>query len=590
MLRDLKPSQASYVYDSLGNKIACFAKEYRRIIPQDEIPPVLERAILAAEDKNFYSHRGLDWVAILRAAKDDILAGRIVSGGSTLTQQVARGMFLSPERNLNRKIKEALLALKIERYFTKREILWLYINMVYLGHGRYGFEAASQFYFGKSVYEINLNQTAMLAGLINSPERSSPYRDEQTATLRRNRTLKLMLENGFIGADEYEKTIAEPLEILLPMSEDCKNLAPYFVEEIRQQFGDMLPILTGGLHIFTRLDVTVQKKIEDALRTSMDNYLQRHPENADELRGGVIVIDLASGGIIALQGGDDFKKNQYNCATQCKRQPGSAFKPFTYAAALEIGWNKAILDQPVTLAMGSGKFKIVQNYPYEHIARYRGWISFETAVAESRNAATVWLVKQIGVGKVVEVAKRLGIQSELQPYPTTSIGASEVTLLELTAALMPTINGGYKLTPFLVSEIYDGAGKLLYKAEIKPEKVLEDNVAEKIKKLMQAVVEMPTGTAHRLRNTIKNGELAGKTGTATNEKGEATDNWFIGFTPRYAIGVWLGLDSKKPLGNRETGGRNALPVFEKIVAELKLVNPDEIFTPLLPKLEEERPQ
>jgi penicillin-binding protein 1A len=228
----------------------------------------------------------------------------------------------------------------------------------------------------------------------------------------------------------------------------------------------------------------------------------------------------------------------------------------------------------------------VQNYPYETISRYRGWISFETAIAESRNAATVWLVKQIGIEKVIEIAKRLGIQSELQPYPTTSIGASEVTLLELTAALMPMVNGGYKLPPFLVSEIYDGAGKLLYRAEINPKKVLDDDVAEKMKKLLQAVVDAPTGTAHRLRNTFRDGELAGKTGTATNEKGEATDNWFIGFTPRYAIGVWLGLDNKKPLGNRETGGRNALPVFEKIVAEAGLINPDEIFTSLLPQSEQ----
>ncbi|MBI4119678.1 MAG: transglycosylase domain-containing protein [Parcubacteria group bacterium] len=593
-LKELKPIQASYIYDEQGNKIACFAKEYRRIIPQDQIPPLIEKAILASEDKNFYSHYGIDPWAILRAARDDLFSAHVVAGGSTLTQQVAKGMFLTPERTMKRKAKEAILALKIERYFTKKEILWLYVNMVYLGHGRYGFETASQFYFGKSAQELILNEAAMLAGLINNPERSSPYRNYQAAFERKNRVLRLMLENGFSTEEDYQKTSAEKLNIILPMSQDCKNLAPYFVEEIRRKFGDGLPILSGGLNIFTSLNMDIQKKSEEALHLISDAYRVRHPENADELRGGVVVIDLQTGAVVALQGGEDFEKNQYSSATQARRQPGSAFKPFTYATAVEINWKGPyggqVLDRPVVIKMGGGKIKIVQNYPYERLARYVGITTFETAISQSRNAATVWLAQQVGIENVIALANRLGIddpEHPLQPYPTTAIGASEVTLLQLTAALMPMMNGGYKIPPYLVKEIIDGSGKTLYKADYAPEEVLSEEVAEKMKELLKTVVDLPNGTAHRLRTHIKEGELAGKTGTATNEKGEPTDNWFIGFTSRYAIGVWIGLDSKKPLGTKETGATNALPVAEKILVDLNLVQPDEKFRPIVQR---ERPE
>ena len=597
-LKDLKPLESSFVYASDGTLIGCYAKEYRTVLLENEIPQLLERAILASEDQRFDSHWGLDFLAILRAAFRNLKEGRVVEGGSTLTQQVAKNFFLTQERTLERKIKEAVLALKLERAFSKREILTFYVNVAYLGRGRYGFEAASMAYFGKPVNALKPHEIALVVGLINTPDILARANIEAVLQ-KRNRVLQLMKSQDYLSEEDFKQALSEPLNILPPAA-DCKNEAPFFVEEIRKTYKDKLPLLTGGLRIYTTLDRDIQKKAEEALKNMLDKYRARHPENAETVQGAVIALDLKTGEMRAMAGGENFLKNEFNKATQAKRQPGSAFKPFTYAAGLkyvckEAEYNKCVVkDAPYTVSMGRGrKAHTVENYPYKNLPRYRGWTTMNVALYESRNAATVWLAAQMDMSWILDLAHRAGIKSELQPYITTSIGASEVTLLEITAAFISFVNGGYSIEPSMIGGIYDANGKaIILPQDKKPEMVFSNKpdpdlaaaenarIAENMKELLKEVVDAPTGTAHGLRKTLPYGEIAGKTGTATNEKDEPTDNWFIGLTPKYAIGVWMGLENKLSLGDRETGAVNPLWVFEEIVRELNLLDFDEKFTPL----------
>ncbi|KKT40562.1 hypothetical protein A2W54_04770 [Candidatus Giovannonibacteria bacterium RIFCSPHIGHO2_02_43_13] len=662
-LRDLKQMESSFVYGSDGSLIGCFAKEYRTILLENEIPLILEKAIIASEDKNFYRHRGVDPMSIARAAWNDLLAWRYVEGGSTLTQQLAKNLFLSPEKTLERKFWEAILAIRIEKEYSKREILALYVNMTYLGRGRYGFEAAARTYFGKSSKDLTLAQSAFIVGLINRP--SLLTEDEEAnkkesfekrfadAVKRKNRVLQLMSVEKFITADEYLRAYWEDIKIL-PAKTDCRNEAPYFLEEIRKKYKDELPLLTGGLKIYTTLDPAIQKKAEAALKNGLQKYRARHPENAEKAQGAVVVLDINTAEIRAMVGGENFWKSEFNNAVQAQRQPGSAFKPFADAAYLKYVCTKSrelckFADSPFPVSMGRGLgLHYVENYPYSNLPRYRGFVNMDIQLAESRNAATMhmaleaeraWvklLIPQklaeheakrderiayyrklgysaIGAEKeyveehaaisrgilwnpedkmrwLTELAKNAGINSKLQPYLVTAIGASEVNVLEITSAFIPFVNGGYGVTPSMIRGIYDSKMNPVLQTQIAgPVPVFDalnlgenSRIAENMKQLLRGVVDLPTGTAHSLRKNYPSGDFACKTGTATNTKqdGKAvpTDNWIICLTPKYAVGVWIGLSDKEDLGNRETGSINALPVFDEFIRDL--IVPDEKFATL----------
>lgn len=659
ILKELKPQEASFVYDTNDNLIGCYAKEYRTVIAGEEIPELLKKAIISQEDARFYSwyHIGVDPFGIARAAWANYRAGYTKEGASTLNQQVVKNWILTPEVSLERKIKEALLAIRMEKKFTKEEILTLYVNTAYLGRGRYGFEAAAKAYFGKSARNLNAEEMAFLVGQIK--------RTKENPLHRKNRVLMRMYGEGYLSDAEYSRAYYAPLKIL-PERSDCRNEAPYFIEEIRKEYKDKLPLLTGGLKLYTTLDKALQKKAEESLKAQLAAYRARHPENAAKVEGAVVVLDSKTGEVRAMVGGENFYKNEFNNATQALRQPGSTFKPFANAAYLKYVCKAdrnfcQFRDSPFPVSMGRGLgVHYVQNYPYLNLPDYRGYVNMDIQLAESRNAATMWMAleaqnaweKQMVPIKLIEhekkraeriayfrslkysaqgavkmyerehaaiergvfpaeerttwlleMARDAGITSKLQPYLVTAIGASEVTVIDMASAFIPFINGGYKIEPKMLRMINDSHGQPVLKIGSSipvpvfvkgnnPEEMRENSrIARNMKELLQGVVDIPTGTAHSLRKTFPEGDIACKTGTATNarEGGKAvpTDNWIICLTPKYSFAVWIGLHDKQDLGNRETGATNALPIVRKILQDLNLIDPNEKFTPLfeIPKTE-----
>lgn len=661
-LRELKPLEVSFVYDMNDELIGCYAKEYRVVIAGEEIPELLKKAIISQEDARFYNwyHIGIDPYGIVRAAWTNYKAGYTKEGASTINQQVAKNWLLTPDRNLERKIKEALLAVRMERKFTKEEILALYVNTAYLGRGRYGFEAAAKVYFGKSARDLKAEEMAYLVGQIK--------RTAEDPMHRKNRVLMRMRGEGYLSDAEYSRAYYAPLKIL-PERADCFNEAPYFIEEIRKTYKDTQPLLGGGLRIATTLDKKLQKKAEEALKAQLAAYRMRHPENAEKVEGAVVILDSKTGEIRAMVGGENFYKNEFNNATQALRQPGSTFKPFADAAYLKYVCKTShelcrFRDSPFSVSMGRGKgMHSVQNYPYIGLPTYRGFVNMDIQLAESRNAATMWMAlgAQVAWEKLMapvklaehekkrderiahfkslkysakgalhmyekehaliekgvfpaeermnwllEMAKDAGINSKLKPYLVTAIGASEVTPLEMAAAFIPFVNGGYKILPTMIRMINDAGGQSVLKIEnTMPVPVFEKSlsaegikenarIAQNMKELLQGVVDQPTGTAHALRKTFPEGDIACKTGTATNErtadnKAFPTDNWIICLTPKYSFAVWIGLHNKEDLGNRETGATNALPIVRKILEDLNLIDPNEKFIPLFEIPKEENP-
>lgn len=546
-LRSYKPLESSIVYSSDGKVLAELFLERRTFIPEYNIPSIVKQAFIAIEDHRFYSHPGIDLIGILRALYKDILAGEIVEGGSTITQQLAKMLFLSPEKSIERKIKEAILSAQIEKKYTKDEILGIYINQVYFGSRAYGIEAAAQAYFGKSTAELNLADAALLAGMPKAPSAFSPFRNPEKAHLRRQIVLKKMLENGFITQEQYISANAEPLpEKVKPR----RYNAPYFIEYIRQnleaKYDDKL--YTSGLKIYSTVDYSMQKIAEEAIRNGISAVEKR---TGVGVQGGLIAIDLRTGYIKAMVGGTDFWQTQFNRATSALRQPGSAFKPFVYAVALENGMNTDdyIFDSPIYFK-ASGRNKIWSPKNYDN--KYRGNVSLRTALALSLNVATVRLANKMGIENIIDFIQRCGIERNLDPYLPLALGASEVTLMELTTAYS-VFSTGRKVTPIAYEKVISREGGTL--EEIMPfsEEVISQETVEKMKILLRSVVE--EGTAQRAKELDR--KVYGKTGTTNN----FSDAWFIGFDDRLVVGVWVGRDDRKPIGEKETGASAALPIW-----------------------------
>lgn len=546
-LESYAPLESSFVYSADGKVLAEFYLERRTYIPYYKIPDMVKKAFIAIEDQRFYSHPGVDFIGIFRALCRDVMAKSIVEGGSTITQQLTKMLFLKPEKSLARKIKEAVISVQIEKRYTKDEILGMYLNQAYFGARAYGIEAAAQTYFGKSVKDLTIAEAAMLAGLQRAPATYSPFKNAEKTSLRRQLVLKKMLESGFISADEYEKANEEPLPTTPHLR---KYEAPYFVEIVRQQlearYGDKL--YTSGLKIYSTVDSTLQAVAEDAVKNGIALIEKRVKPG---VQAALIAIDPRDGSIKALVGGTDYWETQFNRATHALRQPGSAFKPFVYATAIESGMSAddEILDEPVSFP---GAKPNSTWSPRNYDNQYRGYVPLKTAIALSLNTATVRLAHDIGIDNVITLAKRCGIKSTLQPYLPIALGASDVTLLDLTSAY-GVFATGRRTDPMTYVKIINRDGVPIEEVHPTSEEVLPQETIDKMKELLRAVIESGTAVKAKALDRM----VYGKTGT-TNE---FSDAWFIGFDDKLVVGVWVGRDDHKPIGPKETGAQAALPIW-----------------------------
>ncbi len=548
LLEEYTPFESSKVYSNDGKLLAEFYLERRTFIPHYEIPDILKKAFISVEDIRFYNHPGVDLIGILRALWHDIKAGGVVEGGSTITQQLARMLFLTPDKSIKRKIKEAALSVKIEKQYTKDEILGMYLNQAYFGTRAYGIEAASQTYFGKSVRELNLAEVALLASLPKAPSYYSPFKNREKALERRAFVLKQMLENKFITEKEYNTALKIPLPDF-PFYR--KYEAPYFIEILRQnleaKYGNEL--YTGGFKIISTLDSRMQSIAEDAVKNGVKQITQRIQSPVEV---ALISMDIRTGFVKAMVGGVDFWKNQYNRTTQALRQPGSAFKPFVYMAAIENGMtaDSIINDSPISFAGAkAGQRWIPTNYD----GKYYGNVTLRTALAKSLNCATIRLAAHLGVENIIEVAQRLGIKSKLQPYLPIAIGASDVTLFELTKAYSTFLNGSQP-EPMFYERILNRNGIVIEEQKPSSEELLAEEDVEQMKELLKAVVNEGTATRAREIKRI----IYGKTGTTNNY----TDAWFIGFDDTLVTGVWVGPGM--------TGSQAALPIWIEFMKKAPL--------------------
>ena len=671
-LKSYKPPVSSKVYSGNGDLVADFSQEKRVFVPFNSIPKNVINAFLSAEDKNFFKHPGVDAKGVIRAVINNIsniLSSKRLEGASTITQQVAKNFLLTNEVSLNRKIKEAILAFRIERALSKERILELYLNQIYLGSGAYGVAAASLEYFDKSIKDLNYSEAALLAALPKAPSRYNPYRDPDIAKFRRNLVLKNLLDNNYLTSEWYEKLTKE--EIILKKNKKIYlEDAQYFIEDVRKSVIETLSydkVYKQGFNINTPIDLNLQTiatkslrdgliaydkrkgwrgpltnkiynsewkkdlekyKLENSINWKLaivkkinkfsaeieteDNiegvieyqsiswtkkefnkllkpgdiiYVKNLKENIFNLQqlpkvnGGIVVMDPFTGRVLALSGGFSFKQSEFNRATQAKRQPGSAFKPFVYALALENNFTPTslVLDAPLVLDQGDDlKMWKPENYG----KKFYGPSTLRVGLEKSRNLMTVRIAQNLGVEKIVDFSKALKIYDNPEELLSISLGSAETTLLKLTSAYSVFVNGGKLVEPILIDRIQDSEGNTIFNndkrkcincdqisyltndyPDIKNNytQIFSPETAFQMTSILEGVVQR--GTAKKLKDLNLN--IAGKTGT-TNKN---TDTWFIGFTSNVLVGVYVGSDNPTPLGKYETGSKTALPIFKSFISD-----------------------
>ncbi|OUW63768.1 MAG: penicillin-binding protein [Pelagibacteraceae bacterium TMED201] len=669
-LKNYKPPVSSKVYSGNGDLVADFSKEKRIFVPYSSIPKNVINAFLSAEDKNFFSHPGVDAKGVLRAIINNIqniITSKRLEGASTITQQVAKNFLLTNEVSINRKIKEAILAFRIERALSKERILELYLNQIYLGSGAYGVAAASLEYFDKSIKELNYQEAALLAALPKAPSKYNPYQNKNLAKFRRNLVLKNLLENNFINFKEYQKLKDKEIKLKKKKKVFLED-SQYYIEDVRKKIIEKLTyekVYNQGFNINTPINLELQKIATNSLRNGLIAYDKRKGwhgvlenkkinsswsedlekyfleksigwniaiikkvdqfsaeiETQDNIKGiinysditwtkknfkdlvtkgdivyvkkisgsnfslkqipkingGIVVMDPFTGRVLALSGGFSFKNSEFNRSSQALRQPGSAFKPFVYALALENDYTPSslILDAPLVLNQGSDlKMWKPENYG----KKFYGLSTLRIGLEKSRNLMTVRIAQDLGVDKIANFSKKLGIYNNPNKLLSISLGSAETTLLKLTSAYSAFVNGGKLVKPIIIDRIQDSEGntiinndkrvcidcdKISFTSNEYPiiddeyKKVFSNQTAYQVTSLLEGVVQR--GTGKKLKKLKLN--LAGKTGT-TNDN---TDTWFIGFTSNLVIGVYAGMDEPKPLGKYETGSKVALPIFEDFV-------------------------
>ena len=567
-LKDYRPSTTTRVYSDRNELIDAFYAEDRRVISIAEVPDVVIKAFVAGEDARFFQHEGLDLVGIARAFVKNMIAGEIVQGGSTITQQVARSLYLSPERTFTRKIREAILAYKIDRYLTKQEILELYLNHIYLGHGAYGIEAAAQSYFGKSARSLTLPEAAMLAGLPKAPSRFSPYVNMERARQRQAYVLTRMQEDGYITPAARDQAMKEPVKLI--SSKPREKIAPYFTENVRryilEKYGSDA-LYREGLEVYTTINVEMQKAANEAVERGLKEMETREKFTPGELQGALLCMDARTGEIKAMVGGRDYRKSEFNRATQARRRPGSAFKPFVYTAAFDKGLTPAtvILDSPIIFNDSArGEWK-PQNF--EH--KFFGPTTLRTALTFSRNVVTVKLLQELGLAYVIDYAHNMGIVSPLTRDLTLALGTSTVTLQEMVRGYGVLASGGRRVEPYFIRKIVDRNGHVLEEQAPQVEQAIDPRVAFLTTSVLQNVVQ--EGTGERVKAIGR--PVAGKTGTTD----DYFDAWFIGYTPSLVAGVWVGFDAEKTMGRSGVGGRAAAPVWLYFMEQALKGTPVEVF-------------
>jgi penicillin-binding protein 1A len=653
-LDDYSPSTISRVYGAHGEIVGEFAIQRRELIPYEAISPLLKQAILAAEDATFEQHFGLSIPRIVVTLVKDAIERRKAGGASTLTQQLTRKLFLTDEKTWERKIKEAILAIQIEKRYTKNEIFTLYCNQMYFGHGVYGVQAASRLYFNKTAKDLTLEEAALIAGILQGNVRQSPYVNMDAALRRRNYTLSRMAEIGYITPAEAEEARKKPIEIRgEPASQP--SVAPYFLEDVRKELEahyGAKQLYENGLSIQTALDVPLQ----EAANRAMDEGLRRidkrrgfrkprrnivsdghavetfrHPrwerpmrdgdvvpavvrsagpaaiearagtvaitidrkgfawaakpgnqlvtagdlievrlaqidaaantaggtlEQPPAVEGAILAIDNRTGQIKAMVGGYSFERSKFNRATQALRQVGSAFKPIVYTAAIDRGFTPASLidDAPVSFPAGANQPPYSpQNYDHQ----FEGPVTLRHALEQSRNIPAVKVMDQLGPAQVIAYARKLGLTSPIPPYLPVALGAAEASLTEITSAFAVFPNQGVHMQPYSVLKVTDRAGNVLEENRPEPKDAIRADTAYVVTNLLRGVVQRGTAT----RAASLNWPLGGKTGTTD----DYTDAWFVGFDPDITIGVWVGLDQKRPIGRNMTGAEGALPIWMDVM-------------------------
>ena len=555
-LESFRPQAVTRIYSADKLLLAELFQEKRDPVALADIPRYLIEALIATEDRKFYQHSGVDLKGIARAVIKDIRAGKFIEGASTITQQLAKTLFLTPRKTMVRKIKEAILAFQLERRYTKDEILELYLNQVYFGSGAYGVQSAAEIFFGKSVQDLSLAECALIAGMPKSPSRYSPLVNKELARLRRDTVLNQMLAQDIISGADYQAAVDEEIHL----GDRSKNLtrAPYFVEYVQKKLAHALgedSLYKGGLSIYTTLDANLQEAAQNAVRDglrALENRMDQNDIHPLDPQAALISLDIKSGGILAMVGGKDYYESVFNRATAARRQPGSAFKPIVYAYAVEQGFaqNKMILDAPV-LYKGADKGQDWRPENFSH--KYLGEITLRKALAVSQNIPAVRLIEMLGPLPVAQFGRRLGIASNLSPDLSLALGTSEVSLINLTAAYAVFPRQGKWIEPFGVMEVVDRRGRIIWRAKPQKRLVMSRAGAAIITNMLEAVVSEGTGRQAAALKTA----VAGKTGTTNNYN----DALFIGFSPAVATGVWVGRDSGETLGEKETGAKAALPIW-----------------------------
>jgi len=669
-LEQYSPSLVTTLYSDEDEPFAAFFEQRRILVSLNKIPPYLIEALLATEDTRFYSHRGIDPRGIARALLTNLRTLRRAEGGSTITQQLAKVLFLTPEKSLARKMKEILLAFQIEREYPKDKILEMYFNQIYFGHGAYGVEAAAQTYFGKSVDELNLAEAAMLAGLPRAPNTYSPIVDKERARRRRGVVLQRMVEEGFITTEQAEAAAAIPFDERAFAA--FRSQAPYFVEYVRQYLEERYgsyALYHGGLKVYTTLNVRLQQAAEQSLTQGLreidqqkglrlvgggptarvtprrpgaplrpglvvEGVIQRvtargihvtvdgysgeipfkamhvaqgpkladafHPddrvlirlEDVDhnrktltlvlaqepEMEGALLALDPRTGQIKAMVGGYDFQRSKFNRAIQARRQPGSAFKPFVYAAAFDLGLTPSTIfeDSPISFpATIDGEQK--EWSPENYDQTFRGPVTLRQGLEHSINVVAVKLLETIGVGAATQMAHRLGIRSPIRAELGLALGTSEVTLLEMVSAYGTLAAGGVRAPPYAIRRILDSRGRVLEERFPEGQQVLRPATAATLTHVLEGVVQRGTGRSARALER----PLAAKTGTTQ----DAADAWFLGYSPSLVAGVWIGYDTVRSLGPHETSATLAAPIWIQFMRAALEGSPPEAFPvpdPLVP--------
>lgn len=614
-LQNIHPPLSSKLFAADGTLVHEFSIERRSWVPLEDIPADLQHAVISIEDRRFYSHWGIDVRRIFGAVVADVLAGEYVQGASTLTQQLARNVYLSFRTSLIRKIREAMTAVQIEKNYTKREILELYLNQVYLGAGVYGMEAASMRYFSKSVDELTLNECAVLGGMIQLPEHYRPDKPKNLKRIRnrRNAVLRSMRVMGYIDSRQMELTAQD--SIPSNPTKPGSKVAPYFVETVRRyierNYGENM-LYNEGLAIHTTLDYDAHDVVDKAVSSHLDTLQKKTNrifldstkayrdlgvtrsfflEHFDSLyalnketyealpdshqlrkvQAAVFAMDVHTGAVRVLVGGRDFSESKFNRALQARRQPGSAFKPIVYAAALEKGYTPAsvLLDQPITLETPEGIWR-PENYERE----FYGPVPLRYALMKSINLVSIRVFRDLGAHEVISLARRMGLRQRLNPVPALAIGACEALPVEMVLAYNVFPNHGVRVEPYYIERILDKNGRVLeLRKPDEGEQVVSPQTAYLMTSLLSSVVTSGTGASIPAKGFTR--AAGGKTGT-TNDYSDA---WFVGFTPQVSCAVWVGIDERRSMGYGVTGARGAIPIWVPTMKSLHRDRPSAKFEP-----------